>query len=67
MARASNIYIVEDITTNEVLGAFTVKHEAITFVRRYHFSIADNIIFRVYRDGRGKEGYTEYNFDTINV
>jgi len=53
LARSSYIYVLEDITTNRAIAAFTVKHECISFWER-HYDPAERDYIECYRipDGR---------------
>lgn len=57
MARSSYIYVVQDGVSEHPLGAFTVKHELITWLsKRRAVAVLEDWFVAVYVDGPGQSG-----------
>jgi hypothetical protein len=54
MARSSYIYVLYGPDATIPLGAFTVKHEMLTFIEHY----GQPVFARRYRDGRPADGWS---------
>jgi hypothetical protein len=52
MARGSNVYVVVDRTTKDLVAGFSVKYEMFDWLERQGRTEDDTILWRL-RDGRG--------------